>query len=412
MNTLNRRPALRRCAAWRGVIPAALLAASLSGCLPGSPIGGPIGGPTGGFAQLASSVTRPDPPPIPLRKPQPPARLLAQAASTLARAPAAAPGQLAEAVISAPQDAARITVQSLPPLRKPAPASAPAPATTKLAAPARAPVRALSGGPVEAVAYRVQAGDTVYGVARRFAVPVRGVIDANRLQPPYGLRVGQVLRVPNPRRHRVQAGDTVYGVARRYGIDPSRIVSLNRIAAPYAIAPGQSLVLPAPSPAVALPAAASPATAVKAAPTTRSLATIPAPPPRAGGKFLWPVQGHTIAGYGRKKDGLHNDGINIAAPRGAPVRAADNGVVAYVGNELRGFGNLILVKHAGGWVTAYAHNQDFLVRRGQTVTRGQPIARIGSSGNVATPQLHFEIRKGTRSVDPTRFLGPQRAAAS
>ncbi len=287
-----------------------------------------------------------------------------------------------------------------PPLRNPATA----PATTKLAAPARA----LSGGPLEAVAYRIQAGDTVYGVARRFAVPVRGVIDANALRPPYGLRVGQVLRVPNPRRHKVQAGDTVYGVARRYGIDPSRIVSLNRIAAPYAIAPGQSLVLPA---------AATPATAVKAAPATRSLATrsgaaIPAPPPRAGGKFLWPVRGRTIAGYGRKKDGLHNDGINIAAPRGAPVRAADNGVVAYLGNELRGFGNLILLKHAGGWVTAYAHNQDFLVKRGQTVTRGQPIARVGSSGNVATPQLHFEIRKGTRSVDPTRFLGPQRAAAS
>ncbi len=400
MNTLDRRPAPRRSAVRHRLIPAALLAASLSGCLPGGPIGGSIGGPTGGFAQLASSGARPDPPPIPPRKPQPPAHLLAQATSTLARAPVVAPGKLAEAVISAPRDGARITVQSLPPLRNPV-----NPARAKLATSARA----LSGGPVKAVAYRVQAGDTVYGVARRFAVPVRGVIDANALRPPYGLRVGQVLRVPNPRRHRVQAGDTVYGVARRYGIDPSQIVSLNRIAAPYAIAPGQSLVLPAASPAVALPAAASPAGAVKAAPTTRSLAGIPAPPPRAGGKFLWPVQGRTIAGYGRKKDGLHNDGINIAAPRGAPVRAADNGVVAYVGNELRGFGNLILVKHAGGWVTAYAHNQDFLVKRGQTVTRGQPIARVGSSGNVATPQLHFEIRKGTRSVNPTRFLGPQQA---
>ncbi len=402
MNTLNRRPVLRRCAAWRSVIPA-LLAASLSGCL----TGGLTGGPTGGVGQLTSSVTRPDPPPIPLRKPEPPARLLAQAASTLTRMPVAARGQLSETVISAPRDGARITVQSLPPLRKPT-APATAPATAELAAPARA----LTGGLLKAVDYRIQAGDTVYGVARRFSVPVRGVIDANALRPPYGLRVGQVLRVPNPRRHRVQAGDTVYGVARRYGIDPSQIVSLNRIAAPYAIAPGQSLVLPAALPASRPAAVALPATAVTAAPATGSLAAIPAPPPRAGGKFLWPVQGRTIAGYGRKKNGLHNDGINIAAPRGAPVRAADNGVVAYVGNELRGFGNLILVKHAGGWITAYAHNQDFLVRRGQTVTRGQPIARIGSSGNVATPQLHFEIRKGTRSVDPTRFLGPQRAAAS
>ncbi len=417
MNTLNRRPALRHCAAWRSVIPAALLAASLSGCLPGSPIGGPIGGPTGGFGQLASSVTRPDPPPIPLRKPQPPAHLLAQAASTLVRVPVATAGKLAEAVISAPQGAARITVQSLPPLRKLA-TLARAKLATPTRAPARAPAQTFSGGSLKAIAYRVQAGDTVYGVARRFAVPVRGVIDANTLGPPYGLRIGQVLRVPNPRRHRVQAGDTVYGVARRYGIDPSQIVSLNRIAAPYAIAPGQSLALPAAAPAAPSLVRASPAAALKAPPqtatrpATRTPAAIPAPPPRAGGKFLWPVRGHTIAGYGRKKDGLHNDGINIAAPRGAPVRAADNGVVAYVGNELRGFGNLILVKHAGGWITAYAHNQDLLVRRGQTVARGQPIARVGSSGNVATPQLHFEIRKGTRSVDPTRFLGPQRAAAS
>jgi murein DD-endopeptidase MepM/ murein hydrolase activator NlpD len=395
MNRLNRRLAPRSRVAWTRLIPAAILAASLSGCL--------TAGPTGSFTQLAGSVTRPDPPPIPLRKPQPPARLLAQAASTLTRAGVVVPEQLAEVVISAPRDAAKITVQSLPPLRKPVPAAALAKAPAKLTAPAPA----LSQAPVAAVAYRIQAGDTVYGVARRFAVPVRGVIDANRLQPPYGLRVGQVLRVPNPRRHRVQAGDTVYGVARRYGIDPSQIVSLNRISAPYAIAPGQSLVLPAPSPAVVLSSAA-PAPRSSA---TKSGAAIPAPPPRAGGKFLWPVRGHTIAGYGRKKDGLHNDGINIAAPRGAPVRAADNGVVAYAGNELRGFGNLILVKHAGGWVTAYAHNQDFLVKRGQTVTRGQPIARVGSSGNVATPQLHFEIRKGARSVDPTRFLGPQRAAS-
>jgi murein DD-endopeptidase MepM/ murein hydrolase activator NlpD len=385
MNTLNRHPAPRLRAAWRSLIPAALLAASLSGCL--------TGGPFGGTAQLANSVTRPDPPPIPLRKPEPPAHLLARAASSLARASVAAAGDLAEAVISAPQDGARISVQSLPPLRKPVAATA----SSQLPAPTS----------VGAVTYRVLAGDTLYGVARRFAVPVRGLIDANALEPPYGLRVGQVLRVPSPRRHRVAAGDTLYGVARRYGIEPSRIVSLNRIAAPYAIAPGQSLVLPAAAPAAASTAPPQPL----AAPAARALAAIPAPPPRAGGKFLWPVQGRTIAGYGRKRDGLHNDGINIAAPRGAAVRAADNGVVAYAGNELRGFGNLILVKHAGGWVTAYAHTQDFQVRRGQTVRRGQPIARIGSSGNVATPQLHFEIRKGTRSVDPTRFLGPQRAAA-
>ncbi len=392
MNTLDRQSALRHCAAWRRVIPVALLAASLAGCLPGAPTDTPFGN----FADLTNPVSRPAPPPIPLRKPQPPAHLLAQVTAARVQTTAAVPGNLTEVVLSAPQDGAKITVQALSPLRKPAATRTPEPA------------QVLSSGAADAVTYRVRAGDTVYGVARRFAVPVRGLIDTNALRPPYGLQVGQVLRVPNPRRHRVEAGDTVYGVARRYGIEPSQIVSLNRIAAPYALAPGQSLVLPAaPSPGTV------PSTRAAATPhlATPALATIPAPPPRAGVKFLWPVQGNTIAGYGRKENGLHNDGINIAAPRGASVRAAENGVVAYVGNELRGFGNLILVKHAGGWVTAYAHNQDLLVQRGQVVTRGQPIARIGSSGNVATPQLHFEIRKGTSSVNPTHYLGPQRAAA-
>ncbi len=368
----------------------ALLAVGLSGCGSASYFGGPT--------QVTRSVTRPDPPPIPRRKPEARARFLTQAAPSVAHIPVVAERELAETVASAPPASGPITVQPLPPLRKPA-AEAPAQAPSAPSAPL-----ALEAGPSGAVAYRVQAGDTVYGVSRRFAVPVRGVIDANSLKSPYRLRVGQVLRVPNPRRHQVQAGDTVYGVARRYGIDPNQIVRLNRIAAPYAITPGQSLVLTA-SP---MAAAASPQIATK--PPTASLAAIPAPPPRASGKFLWPVQGRTIAGYGRKDNGLHNDGINIAAPRGAAVRAADNGVVAYVGNELRGFGNLILVRHDGGWVTAYAHNQDFLVTRGQTVQRGQTIARVGSSGNVATPQLHFEIRKGTQSVNPTRFLGPQRVA--
>ena len=117
-----------------------------------------------------------------------------------------------------------------------------------------------------------------------------------------------------------------------------------------------------------------------------------------------------MTSFGPGKGGLHNDGINIAAPRGTPVRAAENGVVAYVGNELRGFGNLILVKHAGGWVTAYAHNEKLLVRRGDKVARGQAIAQVGSTGNVARPQLHFEIRKGARAVNPTKLLDRQNAS--
>ena len=134
-------------------------------------------------------------------------------------------------------------------------------------------------------------------------------------------------------------------------------------------------------------------------------ATRPERAPRGGERFLWPVKGQIISGFGPKKGGLNNDGINISAPAGTSVMAADNGVVAYAGNELRGFGNLLLIRHADGWVTAYAHNAKLLVKRGEKVKRGQAIAQIGSTGNVSAPQLHFEIRKGTDPVDPLRYLG-------
>jgi murein DD-endopeptidase MepM/ murein hydrolase activator NlpD len=124
-----------------------------------------------------------------------------------------------------------------------------------------------------------------------------------------------------------------------------------------------------------------------------------------GGQFAWPVQGKVIGAFGTMKDGTKNDGVNIAAPAGAPVVAAADGVVAYAGNELRGFGNMILIRHDGGYVTAYAHNASLLVKKGDKVKRGQTIARVGATGAVFGPQLHFEIRKGTEPVDPMTFLG-------
>lgn len=123
-----------------------------------------------------------------------------------------------------------------------------------------------------------------------------------------------------------------------------------------------------------------------------------------GKSFLKPVEGRIVSRFGAKAGGAHNDGINIAASRGATVRAASDGTVAYAGNELPGFGNLVLVKHADGWVTAYGHNDQILVRKGQLVARGEPIAKVGSTGNVTEPQLHFELRNGSRAVDPAPFL--------
>ncbi len=346
------------------------------------------------------------------------------------------------------------------------------------AAPAQATV--VGGGSAT-----VNAGDTLYSIARRHHVPIRAVIDANRLEPPYNVRPGQQLVLPRVRTHTVGAGDTIYGLSRRYGVERAGLVQANGLAPPYNIQIGQVLILPdapgaaptetiaaatpsvartpqpapvAPSPTVSssptasspsadrpiagvdsatlppptgptgarpvqpepLPAPEPPAAAVTPAnPPTEVAAVSPAAEPpaielpaRGGRGFAWPVRGSVVSNFGPKPGGLHNDGINIAVPRGTPIRAAESGVVAYAGNELRGFGNLILIRHADGWVTAYAHADDVLVQRGEQVRRGQVIGRVGNTGNVTSPQLHFELRRGTRPVDPREHLGPLTASAS
>ncbi len=262
-------------------------------------------------------------------------------------------------------------------------------------------------------------GDTVYGIARRHGVPIRALIEANGLAPPYVLEVGQRLVLGQSRYHEVAPGETVYAISRLYDVDMHSLARRNGIGAPYTIAVGQRLLLPGvvarasrpPSTAAAgtSPPAQPPSSATAPAGAV-ARSKVPQPPPRSAKLFAWPLQGKIISRFGTKPGGLHNDGINIAGKRGTPVRAAANGVVAYVGNELRGFGNLLLLRHAGGWMTAYAHNDVLRVRRGDKVKRGQVIGGLGSSGHVTTPQLHFEIRKGAKAVDPLRYLGPAAAA--
>jgi murein DD-endopeptidase MepM/ murein hydrolase activator NlpD len=369
--------------------------------------------------------------------------------------------------------------------------------------PAPSPPQPVSSVPGEVI---VQPGDTLYSVARRSAAPMRSIIDANNLQPPYVLRNGQHLIVPSVRSYQVQPGDTVSSVARRFGLGTTELVRANSLPPPYNLRTGQLIVLPpgppvsnvvvaapalpATSPVVrdempllpqassasrggietaALPppppppAAPAPAGVVVVGPpppapaprprhqphavppppgpppsSVAAVTPLPPPPapqesqpasvsPRApvepppapaeiepgrGGRFLWPVRGAVVSDFGSKPGGLQNDGINIAAPRGTAIRAAEAGVVVYAGNELRGFGNLLLVKHRDGWVTAYAHAEELLVRRGEQVKRGQVIAKVGATGNVSSPQLHFEVRKGSRPLNPRDYLGPQTASAS
>jgi murein DD-endopeptidase MepM/ murein hydrolase activator NlpD len=145
--------------------------------------------------------------------------------------------------------------------------------------------------------------------------------------------------------------------------------------------------------------------AVVSPPASAAVAT-PDKPTDSGGapSFRWPARGRMISGAGAMTNGQQNDGINLALPEGTPVHAAEDGVVAYAGSELKGYGNLVLVRHSNGFVTAYAHASEIMVKRGDQVRRGQVIAKSGQTGNVSSPQLHFEIRKGSTPVDPTQYL--------
>ena len=268
----------------------------------------------------------------------------------------------------------------------------------------------------------VRSGDTVYQISRRYDAPIRAIIDANRLRPPYVLKSGVQLTLPPPQIHTVRDGDTIYGISRRYNLAMNELVRSNNIAPPYQIIVGQKLklfamrvqILPAvrqqsvqktSRPAMMAGNSATPKHVEVTSKRTAPRINRPKPPPpRAGKYFLLPVRGKIISRFGPKRKGLHNDGINITAPSGAAVRAAENGVVVYSGNELLGYGNMVLLRHADGYMTAYGHNGEILVRKGQKVRRGQVISKVGSTGNVSVPQLHFEIRKGKTAVNPAKLI--------
>jgi murein DD-endopeptidase MepM/ murein hydrolase activator NlpD len=242
-----------------------------------------------------------------------------------------------------------------------------------------------SAGAMPSSVHVVNRGDTLNNIARRNHITVGQLAAANNLPPTTQLKIGAKIKVP---------GGHVAAAAPAMAPEPPKQAA---IAPPVTTKP-VAAATPEPVQRAALANEKTvPETAespVKTADATNALPT-----------FRWPARGRVVTGYGAKTNGKQNDGINIAVPEGTPVKAAEDGVVAYSGNELKGYGNLILVRHANGYVTAYAHASELLVKRGDSIKRGQIIAKSGQTGEVSSPQLHFEIRKGSTAVDPTQFLG-------
>jgi murein DD-endopeptidase MepM/ murein hydrolase activator NlpD len=306
----------------------------------------------------------------------------------------------------------------------------------------------------------VGTSDTMEGLSHRYGVTTAEILKANGYKGPRALQPGQQLIIPPravaaapaavapkavavaapvaapPSMHVVNRGDTLMSIAHRNHVPVAELAKANGIEANSKLKLGQKITVPGAKSAAA-PVAVQPAQVASAqpgtvaAPATKMAAVEPAKEkarlaqatttPEAAAAvtetpvktaeatgalptFRWPVRGRVVTGYGAKTNGKSNDGINVAVPEGTPVKAAEDGVVAYSGNELKGYGNLVLVRHSNGYVTAYAHASELLVKRGETIKRGQIIAKSGQSGEVGSPQLHFEIRKGSSPVDPLQFL--------
>lgn len=318
--------------------------------------------------------------------------------------------------------------------------AAPAPAGVVQSAPLAAPSGSVAPIAADASGWTrdggfpiiVREGETLTSIADRYAVPASAILSVNGLSRASDVAPGSAIMIPAPR------GGTRVASAAPLAPAPAPLASAAPAARP---APTQTAsAAPSPQSASAPPrrpqAAAAPAqtqrapappagaanarqqaVAAPAQPTRQASASAAAPAPAAapsqptttaslpaadasGLDFRWPARGRVIAGFGA----AGNEGINIALPEGTQVRAAESGVVAYAGNELKGYGNLILIRHDNGYVSAYAHNRDILVKRGDSVRRGQVIANSGRTGNVNAPQLHFEIRKGSEPVDPLPYL--------
>ena len=312
---------------------------------------------------------------------------------------------------------------------------------------------------------RVEQGMTLYSISRANGLSVAELAAANGIAPPYTVSTGRVLRIPGVAQavapklanvpeeqyasdepvkkasrgtHTVAGGETLFSLGRKYGVSPYAIADLNGLPHDQSLNVGQQLRMPSgtrKSIVAKIPAVeeseqivsseelvendeASQNLALKkpqldeefpvVKPVPQQTAELEVRP--AMGGMRWPVKGKIISEYGAKPNGLKNEGINIAVPEGTGVRAAESGVVAYAGNELKGYGNLVLIRHEGGWVTAYAHAKELFVKRGDIVKRGDVIAKAGQTGSVSSPQLHFEVRKGATAMDPLKFLASTTAS--
>ena len=239
--------------------------------------------------------------------------------------------------------------------------------------------------------HTVVRGETLGHIAEQYRVSLTALAHLNQLEAPYVLTIGRKLQIP-PGPYRTK----VVQVSRRQAVAAKKTAD----SAVQKLAEMAVVRVPRRPVQILANTAVAEETVNKTEPARQKTSK----PQDAGGQFIWPVRGRVVSQFGSKTEGVRNDGINISAKVGSPVKATDHGTVVYAGNKLSGFGRILIVRHDKGFMSAYAHNQALLVKRGDTVRQGQVIARSGKSGNVTSGQLHFEIRKGGKPLNPLDYL--------
>ena len=247
--------------------------------------------------------------------------------------------------------------------------------------------------------YKVRKGDNLFSISRRFNISIQELIKVNKIQEPYKIFPNQSIFIPLNQMHVVVKGETLYSISRYYETTVFTLAKYNNIKNVNNINVGKELIIPKKNKKKKLKKKKWDSNFKKKIENKNAVVGN-----KKTSKFIWPVKGKLLSKYGKSKEGFYNDGINIDSKKGTKVMSSQAGKVIYCGNEIPGYGNLILIKHSKNWITAYAHLNEVFTEKGKNVSKGEIIGSVGNTGNVRSPQLHFEIRKGKESVNPLKLL--------
>ena len=250
--------------------------------------------------------------------------------------------------------------------------------------------------------YKVKKGDNLFSISRRFNISIQELIKVNKIHEPYKIFPNQSIFIPKNKMHVVVKGETLYSISRYYETTVFTLAKYNNIKNVNNIKVGKELIIPKRNEKIKKIKTKKWDSNFKKKKKENTKIVVLSD--KKTSKFIWPVKGKLLSKYGKSKEGFYNDGINIDSKKGTKVMSSQAGKVIYSGNEIPGYGNLILIKHSKNWITAYAHLNEVFTEKGKKVSKGEIIGSVGNTGNVRSPQLHFEIRKGKESVNPLKLL--------